>query len=287
MKLVKSEKLKYASAEQLEELSSLMEENRVLTEELIGNCKNRYEGYLKDIFLNVPDACLDGICATAEAYDMPLTGGIYFIRNNYSGAIKIGCSENIVSRFNQLKGCFRHLGMEPSLSLVSIVLAFPRYLKSLETQYHSLFERKRGIGEWFDISEDDICTEIFGMSDRCEFINGVLFDYAEHENEFFENVGKSYAINRMEALKILDIEDLRLDPFPFPVFEKQNKLLKIVEVAESNGIGFHEKIFSNGSLWQFGIKHLETSETIDFQQLKERKFDKKYWEDVISSLNAS
>lgn len=272
----------------LAELSTIKTENKKIIDEFISKYSQDRSKKLEEIFSKVPQSIIDSIYATASNYQEDLVGGVYFIRNEYSGLIKIGCSKNIMGRFNQLKRSFIHVGMEPKLKLLCVVLTFPKYLEKLESQYHSMFKDKRKIGEWFDISHDDICGEILSCTDKFEIINDTLFDYTEYEYLFFEKVKQSYQIDITEALDKIGVKyyDYEIEWHLPLYFGDKNKLSRIVDIVENNQTGFYEKCYISGQLKEIGVKHVSTDKRLSFQQLKEDKFDRDYWQKITDQLNS-
>ena len=80
--------------------------------------------------------------------------GVYFILNKSNNLIKIGCTNNIQKRFKQIKGQFRHLGLDDNIELFKYIET-DNY-KQLEKELHKKYKDKRINHEWFNISVDDI-----------------------------------------------------------------------------------------------------------------------------------
>ena len=80
--------------------------------------------------------------------------GVYFILNKSNNLIKIGCTNNIQKRFKQIKGQFRHLGLDDNIELVKYIET-DNY-KQLEKELHKKYKDRRVNHEWFNISVDDI-----------------------------------------------------------------------------------------------------------------------------------
>ena len=91
------------------------------------------------------------------------TSGVYFIKNKYTGLVKIGCTSNIKQRYATLDGLFRNqFGAPDALQIVDFLLIAPRFISKVEKIAHAAFSAKRKYGEWFDISVDDIDSLAFG-----------------------------------------------------------------------------------------------------------------------------
>lgn len=76
-------------------------------------------------------------------------GGVYFIKNNDNGLIKIGKTENISKRYKQINSSFKHCGMNPNLSLVGFVET--KYHRELEYFIHNELKKFKVQNEWYSI----------------------------------------------------------------------------------------------------------------------------------------
>ena len=279
-----------ANPEQLltthEVMQEILQEQKERFDEFACSQKKIWEQHLEDIFSKIPDSSLNNICATAEVFDSSLLGGVYFIRNEYSGAIKIGYASDIKERFGQLKASFLHVGMEPKLKLVCIILTYPKFMAKLEGQFHRMFKDCRKIGEWFEITIEDVCNEIFSCSDQWDVINDVVVDYTDYECEFFKNVPRSYVISDSEIKKMLSIPTERW--LLFDIFDKpHNKLFLTARVIENNRVGFYDLYYSpkDEGNRKVGIRYPESDIAFDFQGLKRHKFNTTDWANIIKSIN--
>lgn len=88
---------------------------------------------------------------------------LYFIKNEKTGLVKIGKTENISARIKQLGRVALQLGIEPhDLHLITAVyLPMGDDYSNWEIKFHKRFKTKRKIGEWFALSYTDIfeCLE--------------------------------------------------------------------------------------------------------------------------------
>lgn len=78
--------------------------------------------------------------------------GVYFLKNNDNGLIKIGCSKDINERIKCIKSMFNHVGVCSDLSLIGVIECID--YKKLEHHLHTVFKDNRVQCEWFDISEE-------------------------------------------------------------------------------------------------------------------------------------
>jgi hypothetical protein len=91
------------------------------------------------------------------------TAGVYFIKNKYTGLVKIGCTSNIKVRYAMLDGLFRNqFGAPDALQILDFLLINPRFILKVEKMIHATFSNNRRYGEWFEISNDDIESSVFG-----------------------------------------------------------------------------------------------------------------------------
>lgn len=122
---------------------------------------------LVDEILSCLDSISDEDLTTAYYfYTLEKTGntsGVYFIKNRYTGLVKIGCTSNIRQRYATLDGLFRNqFGAPDALQILDFLLIVPRFISKVEKIAHATFSGKRKYGEWFDISADDIDLLAFG-----------------------------------------------------------------------------------------------------------------------------
>ena len=82
-------------------------------------------------------------------------GCVYFFRHVGLSPIKIGYSKDIspVNRFNQFK-TYAPFGSE----IIGFIIISDA--RELESQLHKKYSSKRLVGEWFDITEDEVNAEI-------------------------------------------------------------------------------------------------------------------------------
>lgn len=93
-------------------------------------------------------------------------GYVYFIRNN-EGYIKIGIATDVQKRLAQLQTANAH-----KLELVGAIPHI-RY-KDIEVRLHEQFADKRLLGEWFEISGDDVVQVLM------EYRDGIEYGLREH-----------------------------------------------------------------------------------------------------------
>lgn len=105
------------------------------------------------------------------------TSVVYFIKNKYTGLIKIGRTTNLTKRIQELKNCFTLLGMNPQeLELEAIIYCpFGMSNSQVESHYHNVFEEYRIIGEWFQIDRNMLTDEL----DIDMLVNNIIVTVAD------------------------------------------------------------------------------------------------------------
>ena len=154
------------------------------------------------------------------------TSVVYFIRNKYNGLLKIGKTNDLQRRINEIESCFNFLGLDTNELAVEAISYCPYGMNNgkVETYYHNLFKEKRKIGEWFDVSYDELLDSLFvnyiingvlvTVEDTYDFPNGVKKlklaenDYKllkkEVENELKEKVSKQLGILNTDIFNIFN-----------------------------------------------------------------------------------
>ena len=154
------------------------------------------------------------------------TSVVYFIRNKYNGLLKIGKTNDLQRRINEIESCFNFLGLDTNELAVEAISYCPYGMNNdkVETYYHNLFKEKRKIGEWFDVSYDELLNSLFvdyiingvlvTVEDAYDFPNGVKkLKLAENDykllkkevtNELKEKVSKQLGILNTDISNIFN-----------------------------------------------------------------------------------
>ena len=154
------------------------------------------------------------------------TSVVYFIRNKYNGLLKIGKTNDLQRRINEIESCFNFLGLDINELAVEAISYCPYGMNNgkVETYYHNLFKEKRKIGEWFDVSYDELLNSLFvdyiingvlvTVEDTYDFPNGVKkLKLAENDdkllkkeitNELKEKVSKQLGILNTDIYNIFN-----------------------------------------------------------------------------------
>ena len=255
---------------------------------LINDIKVKRENILKEIFQNVKDELLPEIYATAMAYKKPMTSCVYFIQNNYTGRIKIGSANNLLQRYKELKRAFNFVGLDANLKLIALKLTFPEYVRKLEQSIHKDYEDYKFMNEWYDIEADKVINDCTDVTDKIDFINDVLIDFSEIEYPFYKKIRKDFTISRDSIKNELGLaKNNDFKSVVSMLLNENNPLWEIVDTVNEYKVGFCAEFydtFSNLTRTQ-GVKYTNSDEVITFQELKLKKYDRKYWEEIISEIN--
>ena len=152
---------------------------------------------------------------------------VYFIRNQYTGLLKIGKTSNLKRRIKEIERCFTFLGLDVQKMTIEAISFCPFGMKNdqVEKFYHELFQDKRKNGEWFDISYDELANTLFYdyfindtmivIEDVYDFRDGTKFIHLEEnndvetlrkniQNDLIEKVSKELHIpeNMFDLLKV-------------------------------------------------------------------------------------
>ena len=238
---------------------------------------NRKKEFLENIFKSYTKDQIKELYASSKAFNQPMNSCVYFVKNNYNGQIKIGYTNNISERFNQLKRGFTNIGIEPDLKLIALFATFKKYAPAIEADFHVFFKEHRANGEWFNIDADDIKRMFLTESEQFDCINDVVIDYSYNEWRFLEDIEKDYYVNPEKIY--LSIKD-KLQAF----FVEENKLQAIIDSIYKNKVGFNCFEFKKGDLLKKGVAYKENDKTYDFRKIKEIKYSRQYWKDIILSI---
>lgn len=133
---------------------------------------------------------------------------VYFIRNKYTGLLKIGKTNDLQRRISEIENCFNFLGLDTNELVVEAISYCPYGMNNgkVETYYHKLFKEKRKNGEWFDVSYDELMNSLYidyiingvlvTIEDVCDFPCGVKklklaeTDYELLKNEIYRDLKK-------------------------------------------------------------------------------------------------
>ena len=168
------------------------------------------------------------------------TSVVYFIRNKYNGLLKIGKTNSLQRRINEIENCFNFLGLDTNELVVEAISYCPYGMNNgkVETYYHNLFKEKRKIGEWFDVSYDELLNSLFVDY----IINGVLVT-VEDTYDFPNGVKKlKLAENDYKLLKKEVTNELK---------EKLSKQLGILNTDISNIFNRNNNITYSEDLFNY------------------------------------
>ena len=168
------------------------------------------------------------------------TSVVYFIRNKYNGLLKIGKTNSLQRRINEIENCFNFLGLDTNELVVEAISYCPYGMNNgkVETYYHNLFKEKRKIGEWFDVSYDELLDSLFVNY----IINGVLVTV--EDTYYFPNGVKKLKLaeNDYKLLKKEVTNELK---------EKVSKQLGILNTDISNIFNRNNNITYSEDLFNY------------------------------------
>ena len=178
------------------------------------------------------------------------TSVVYFIRNKYNGLLKIGKTNDLQRRINEIESCFNFLGLDTNELAVEAISYCPYGMNNgkVETYYHNLFKEKRKIGEWFDVSYDELLDSLFVNY----IINGVLVTV--EDTYYFPNGVKKLKLaeNDYKLLKKEVTNELK---------EKVSKQLGILNTDISNIFNRNNNITYSEDLFNYIMSLNSSSDT--------------------------
>lgn len=128
--------------------------------------------------------------------------GVYFILNDRTKQVKIGCSNDIENRLNILKSEMQHLGFDDKLILLDKVVTDKYY--DVELFLHNKFKKYRKIGEWFEIDKDILLSFIK------EFKSKELYKFKDESVAFKEIEGSEEVIICDKNIRKKCLENINL-----------------------------------------------------------------------------
>ena len=100
------------------------------------------------------------------------TSIVYFVRNQYNGLLKIGKTNNLARRLKEIEKSFTFLGMDTQKLSIEAISYCPFNMDNsqVESYYHDLYKENRVLGEWFNISYDQLWDDM----DVVAVLNGII-----------------------------------------------------------------------------------------------------------------
>lgn len=154
---------------------------------------------------------------------------VYFIKNKYTGLIKIGQTSDILKRIATLQSLFKsYFGVEDALKITGLICTFSQKQNKLEHEIHNELKQYRCYGEWFNISQDIVDTYVcpdLVLSDESDYFN-IAYDadrpISEHtkldmllcDTQYLEEY-KKYLIYGNSNLSILNFNHNNIELFEF------------------------------------------------------------------------
>lgn len=164
----------------------------------------QYYNILKDYFLKdwkpygiftnpdgyfnyIVDYCFRCMVMDGKISGFSNTSVVYFIRNEYTGLLKIGKTNNLKRRIKEIENAFNFLGFDTQKLTLEAISYCPFGLNSskVETYYHNKCKNYRINGEWFDISTDFLYDNLILCADyMVEGIPVIVEDRYDYEKTF-------------------------------------------------------------------------------------------------------
>jgi len=183
-------------------------------------------------------------------------GWIYFIEDKSRCLIKIGMTDNIPSRFSQLRTNYKFCGLKNDLEVVALC-ATSYKLRMVERYFHDMFKKYHNYMEWFAIDRTTLLgilqNYISNKKYNSKDVNGTLVFLM---NDTSSSMFKSDFTNEMPRK--------RLDPF-----YKDS----IISVAENHSLNEGHNRLHDILMDELTEMHMEGLE-IDFEKVISRIEDK-------------
>lgn len=138
------------------------------------------------------------------------TSIVYFIRNKYTGYVKIGKTTDLRRRFKEIQNGFHFLGLDTHELILEAIAYCPYGVDNskVETYYHQLFKDYRKNGEWFDVSYDQLMNTLIidyvingvfvTVEDVLDYKPDYDFKVVESDVETLRNKEKNELIKKYE-----------------------------------------------------------------------------------------
>lgn len=263
--------------------------------ELMEDEAKTYEEIGKRVFGGVSSRALGDIYEVSRCLELPLESGVYFLRNESTGLLKIGCAKDIRKRISQIKTAFKFVGYDDELSLEAVHLCFSPHLYITESFFHKEFSENRVKGEWFNIAKEEL-TEYFMMCDFAgDYFGETLVSISEYESFSFSNIEKDFKIDTQQLIyeKLKDMPGAYSFDKKFLRSGVTNKVYKIIKAVEYHGVSiaaldvikdYPDADFEHTSICKVGIIKKDAEKEYDFQSLKREKYDIKKMGEIIEAI---
>lgn len=148
---------------------------------------------------------------------------VYFIKNKYTGLIKIGRTKDINQRISQLNSIFiSHFGVNDALELIGIICTFNGNEHKLETLIHKNYKNVRQYGEWFKLSKETVINDyLFGdviINDIRVNIDSDDLIKNEYDFDFQKSIDSANLSNWFIKKTISNIDDIGLQKYLLDLF---------------------------------------------------------------------
>lgn len=261
---------------------SIIERERKETISKLESTMLREQELAKMLFGHLDDQSYGETFNTFCRYSEKMRSCVYFLRNEYNGMIKIGKTDNLPRRLQQIDNNFLQCGLLPKSKIIMLHLTFPKFVNKLERFYHDHYKEHRRYGEWFEISTEDVLNPS-EYSDAYIIMHDALIYFEETENLTMKKPSlkfnyKEYAATRLGPLYCNVLFNVKPPDIALKTILTPNSVLVLLDKIREHDIcvrAFGEK----------RISHVGNPDKtpISFADLKRDKFfnDYAYWEAII------
>ena len=166
---------------------------------------------------------------------------VYFIRNKYTGYVKIGCTKQLETRLTRLNSLFEnYFGMKNALSIEAVIYVPSKKHMKLESEIHQDLIDKHIFGEWYDISFDDI--KINYIPDG-KYFDNILVGYVVEDipNDGFNVIHIKSLDNEIAIIKRSIAKEYFSRVLPCNLTEENQRELSLLENVINNTLHMNYK----------------------------------------------
>lgn len=175
--------------------------------------------YLQNEYLECYNMCIKYNISDYNILDFasvinPTCQYVYFIRNKTTGLTKIGRTKELKRRLSEIKRAALQCGVPfQEVEYIGIIFCCGENA-DVECYAHKLFNDYRRIGEWFELSDEQVSNFIYDYSDYGIFtinpqsdiligISGFSDDEIYGEGNNFDNIQKIYSQDLYHNCKLV------------------------------------------------------------------------------------
>ena len=158
------------------------------------------------------------------AEHLALDAYIYFIENESTGLVKIGCTSNFERRKCQIAGSSLQSGVMTTYTTLKTIRVAKDFMHEAEYEAHMDFQDRRMFGEWFRIDSDDIE----------DFCKAIKLNHQCEEDDVYSSrafVTKDYVKKTINSLRDSTFSDIFLRDAP-PLVRLNNRAKHIIKCSQ-------------------------------------------------------